>query len=549
MNKKLLTILLSVLLPAFLVSAVVYATTSVGDAVSVGTTLTVAGTTTLNGNITLVNAVGDTITITGTPTFGATTTFSEVILLSNGEKIDNATDGTLTFTGNGVFNGSRVVATTGYEYWLQANGDITGTGDATHSAKTFGLGLSLTRPLGTNTASTDMEDALIKGVIQNKATGNTTNYKVKGIIVEAKSRTGTGNAVDQVYGMELSGKLQDSGTTANYVRGAVIRADLDPGTVANTDVKGIRVEVDLDANAPSDSAGVQSYYQSQGAYTTPLAAFQVSALTARSWQYGLVIDANSVGTADIRLSNGNTIGDTINFSATMTENTKPLQISATTDDTTHGVRQGAIYIGLNRESTNALTAWDGNPDAALKIQANNKANNTSARGGVRGIDVNARNRDAGTLSWLNAISATAENSANTIDSAYVAQFNMKNSGVISTSHYGVVIQDQSQGTSPADTVLLKLTTADDWAAASGARASAIQIRTGTSDTGGYTYGLDMNGATIGTAEIRMKGGTVIRTNATSCTGACALGDLCIDTSASPKVLICTVTSGTWVDLK
>ena len=89
-KKQILTILLSVLLPVFLVSLVVYATTigndiSVGNDVSVGNVLTVTGTSTLtgaliaNGSVTLGDAAADTITITGTPTFAATTTFSKQI--------------------------------------------------------------------------------------------------------------------------------------------------------------------------------------------------------------------------------------------------------------------------------------------------------------------------------------------------------------------------------------------------------------------------------------------------------------------------------------
>jgi len=75
MNKKLLTILLSVLLPAFLVSAVVYATTSVGDNITVEDALTVTGVTTLNGNAVLGNAAGDTVTVAGPMTLsGAVTT-------------------------------------------------------------------------------------------------------------------------------------------------------------------------------------------------------------------------------------------------------------------------------------------------------------------------------------------------------------------------------------------------------------------------------------------------------------------------------------------
>jgi hypothetical protein len=173
----------------------------------------------------------------------------------------------------------------------------------------------------------------------------------------------------------------------------------------------------------------------------------------------------------------------------MTQNTKPLNLNATVTDVTAGARQGVEYISINRPATSALTSWDGNPDCALKIQAYNRAVN-GTNGGTRGIDVTARNRDAGTESWIGAIYATAENSANTIVSASVGWFNMKNNGVISTSHYGVVIQDNSQGTGPTDTVLLKLTTGTI-DPASGAVPKAMQIA--SANTAGFVTGLAFNG--------------------------------------------------------
>jgi len=65
------------------------------------------------------------------------------------------------------------------------------------------------------------------------------------------------------------------------------------------------VDVDIDANAPAASAGVRAYYTTQGDYTDPLAAFQASTQDANDdWKYGLYLDDDSTGLADIRLSSG-----------------------------------------------------------------------------------------------------------------------------------------------------------------------------------------------------------------------------------------------------
>ena len=226
------------------------------------------------------------------------------------------------------------------------------------------------------------------------------------------------------------------------------------------------------------------------------------------WHSGSVHCRNLTVNSDLTIKGNLTFGDastdtltvngnlTVNLSGTAvstithtagTENLKALSVNVTPTDATHGVRQGAIFISIDRSI--ALTGWDGNPDCGLKIQAFNRAV-SGANGGTRGIDVVARNRDSGTESWINALYATAENSANTIASSYVAQFIMKNNGVVSTSHYGVVIQDTSQGSGPADTVSLKITTGTI-APATGIRAMAVQIT--SADSIGYTKGIAFGG--------------------------------------------------------
>ncbi len=88
MNKKLLTILLSVLLPVFLVSAVVYATTSIGDDITIEDALTVTGLTTLNDDVTL--ASGKDLTLQGTGVLGFTGTLATGISFSSATFVPDA---------------------------------------------------------------------------------------------------------------------------------------------------------------------------------------------------------------------------------------------------------------------------------------------------------------------------------------------------------------------------------------------------------------------------------------------------------------------------
>jgi hypothetical protein len=171
-------------------------------------------------------------------------------------------------------------------------------------------------------------------------------------------------------------------------------------------------------------------------------------------------------------------------------NTDPAPVQA-------AARQGVIGVTGTRPTTFPFVTWDGNPDTGMKMVITNAAANTIARGAVRGLDIQARNKGSvATCSYLNAIYATAENANNTISQMYVGQLNMKNSGVV-TDNYGLVIQDQSQGTS-TNTYPLRITTGTI-NPASGARMAAINIA--SKDTVGFTNLIYAESATLDCAVV------------------------------------------------
>lgn len=165
---------------------------------------------------------------------------------------------------------------------------------------------------------------------------------------------------------------------------------------------------------------------------------------------------------------------------------KPLlKVEAYTSDTAAGVRQGLLNVNINRAATNALATWDGNKDIGMKINAFNYAAN-GTNGGVEGIEILARNTGTGaTLSLIKGMNVTAENKtgAGTAQTMQTAMFTMKNNGVVATSNYGVEIQDESQGTNPAATAMLRFSTSSV-NPASGAVPSVINIAAG--NTAGFT---------------------------------------------------------------
>ncbi len=173
-----------------------------------------------------------------------------------------------------------------------------------------------------------------------------------------------------------------------------------------------------------------------------------------------------------------------------TENEKVLVVGSGPTDLTHGVRQGALYVAVDRAADYALTGWDGNPDCAMKVYAYNRANSGS-NGGTRALDIVARNRDSGGESWINTIYATAEHStgANNIANSTVAELHMKNNAVITSEQIGLLVQDDSQGTTNGDVYGIKIHTANY--NPGGGRTAAIYVN--SQNTGGWTSGLLLDG--------------------------------------------------------
>ena len=206
-------------------------------------------------------------------------------------------------------------------------------------------------------------------------------------------------------------------------------------------------------------------------------------------------------------------GSIVMGKAAATENETVLEVGVAPTDLTHGVRQGALQVSLSRAADYALTGWDGNPDCAVKIYAYNRANSGS-NGGTRALDIVARNRDSGGESWINTIYATAEHStgANNIANSTVAELHMKNNAVITSDQIGLLVQDDSQGTTNGDVYGIKIHTANY--NPGGGRTAAIYVN--SQNTGGWTSGLLLDGVitnammfadTDGTNGATLKAGT------------------------------------------
>lgn len=173
--------------------------------------------------------------------------------------------------------------------------------------------------------------------------------------------------------------------------------------------------------------------------------------------------------------------------ATLNGGTKGVYIEMEAGNTSIGCRQGALHVELGRSETQI--DHDGNPDVAVKI-TNSDWQDGGTMGRIRGMDIKAQNDgdNGNSTEWINTILATAEcatSQANAGDMT-VAEFHLKNNGVITGSNVGVIIQDESQGAFGTTYGLIIKSSAYAMT-----RNAAIQI---SSLAGSWTAALDINDA-------------------------------------------------------
>lgn len=110
-------------------------------------------------------------------------------------------------------------------------------------------------------------------------------------------------------------------------------------------------------------------------------------------------------------------------------------------------RKGAFYMYSARASGEAVTTgWGGGEDQLMNLTLRNYANNTGGLG-LKGLDLNVRNRSGGVATNLYGALVTAEQSGTLSGNMYGMRVVTKNSGVHSGgTHHALEVSDESQGT-------------------------------------------------------------------------------------------------------
>jgi hypothetical protein len=219
--------------------------------------------------------------------------------------------------------------TASYDNWMLIDGDILGLGT---KDRVYGLDVELTRPAGYATTNGDHDDAGIKVRMVNKSVGNAAGTVMRGVDVNVKN--------------------DNPNSTITTLSGATFTAQTDTGSppAGNTST-AYAVQGQITANAPvTDSLIVADFRNFRQTATEPTIEYGVqirngntvgtgidrglsfSSEAATVGDFGYIIDMNdaAASTADIRLSQGETIDNLVDGTVNIGGSTPKLAIAAVT---------------------------------------------------------------------------------------------------------------------------------------------------------------------------------------------------------------------------
>ncbi len=219
--------------------------------------------------------------------------------------------------------------TDNYDNWLQIASNIVGLGT---KDRVYGLDIELTRPAGYDTTNGDHDDAGIKVRMVNKSTANATGTTLRGIDVNVKNDNPSG-AITNLSGGTFTSQTDTGSPPAGNVSTAYA---LQGQITANAPVTDSLIVADFrnfrqTATEPTVEYGVQIRNgNTTGTGIDRGLSFKSEAATVGD--FGYIIDMNdaAASTADVRLSQGETIDNLVDGTVNIGGTTPKLAIGAVT---------------------------------------------------------------------------------------------------------------------------------------------------------------------------------------------------------------------------
>lgn len=372
LNKTGLKLLLAVLLLAVLAfgpleQGIQRFKTIYTDYITVNKDLTVRGDITLTDDMSL-----DDLTVTGDTALG------------------DAADDTATVTGDMVLNGVPDTDTANYNNWFEITGNMTGTGT---KDRNYGLVIEMTRPAGQELTNGDHDEAGLKIRVDTEAVTTTAGTVLRAIDAEAKADN-PGGTVTNLYGAAVTAKSDtsagDVGTMVALTTNAQANAQVDDEMGA-ADFRLFRQS----ATEPTSEYVVKVRNGSTSGTGADAGILMTSdyagSAVTDAMDYGLDMDTAAVTTADIRLSNGETISN-VTDTAVQISGFVAMDVGATQDLTgTFTLTPTASYQPVTNSTGGSITSdtstaiADGAVAGALLVICNEDAQDVVIKDGANTV--------------------------------------------------------------------------------------------------------------------------------------------------------------------
>lgn len=409
-----------------------------------------------------------------------------------------------------------------YSYMIDASDQAAGFFSGGLNEKTY-IYNTEARRLAADTMSGDSRDVMFKGVYRNYAI-NDASSNAHGIGTSVRNESG--GTMATMKGGEF-GVNNKGGATNTNMYGATITCE-NYGTLSDL-LTGLKIDLRNEGAVATNEYGLHLTNSNNSVASEVDAAIYVDDAGVNiGWTYGLDLSGATIGTADIKLENDGLISnphtDTIKFTeanavftgkvhvATSARGTASYSYMVDASDAAAGFFSGGasqktyIYNTEARRLVGDVMSGDSR-DVMFKGVYRNYAPNHATQSYVEGIGVSVRNESGGhfyrmiggehgtntkggaTTTNQYGLVTTCENYGTVSDRFIGHQINMRNEGTVATTEYGIELINNNNSV-----------------------ASEIDAGILIGDTGannGWTYGIDLNGATIGTADFRLENAGLI----------------------------------------
>lgn len=242
-----------------------------------------------------------------------------------------------------------------YDNWFTVEGSATGT---TTKDRNFPIKIDMTRPAGQEIANGDHNEAGLLIRVDTEAVTTTVGTVLRAIDAEAKADNPSGT-VTNLYGANITSKSDTGAGSVDSMIALQTNAQNNAAVVTNLMSADFRIMRQA-ATVPTNEYVIQVRSSSTTGSGADAAIYVASdyggSPTTDSFGYGLDFSGAAINTADLRLSNGETIANTTDGLITLGGGLQHSPASITDTQTITPTMYGFYTINATAEATVTLAA-------------------------------------------------------------------------------------------------------------------------------------------------------------------------------------------------